>query len=175
MSEELKMEETCDRNPLSCRVCGAFARRIGARFCANCGRAFVSAQYTPAESLRDSYNTPDRRIARASSQMRLANHTLFAPREKPLPRIPSPIKNMNGASTTALAFVVYSLVPYLGILFCPGAIVVGFIGLARLRRRPQIGGRRSAAFAVGLGFVTLGAQIFLWWMLYRIPEWVIGF
>ena len=36
-------------------------------------------------------------------------------------------------ASTARAFATYSLVPYLGILFCPGALLVGGFGIFRYR------------------------------------------
>ncbi len=44
-------------------------------------------------------------------------------------------------AATARAFATYSLVPYLGILFCPGAVVVGTVGVSGLIVRRQVSGR----------------------------------
>lgn len=79
--------------------------------------------------------------------------------------------NRNGASATALAFVTYSLVPYLGILFCPGAVVMGIIGWLTSHRVPGDGGRRASFTSILAGLFILGVQIFLWWILYKIPAW----
>ena len=151
----------------ACPACGAEARRRAARFCATCGRELMSADYFPSDSLRASYHLQGRRApapGRADADAR-----------RPLPRShprATPLhRNSNGAATTALAFVTYSLVPYVGILFCPGALVCGVVGLLRARRAPLLGGRRAAALSVVLGFVVLGAQVLLWWVLYKIPEW----
>jgi hypothetical protein len=103
--------------------------------------------------------------ATCGRELRAAAASSPHPRAMPLDR------NANGAATTALAFVTYSLVPYLGILFCPGALVMGGVGLLRAQRAPHLGGRRAAATSIVLGVVVLGAQIFLWWILYKIPEW----
>ena len=77
----------------------------------------------------------------------------------------------NGAAATAMAFVTYGLVPYLGILFCPGALVFGGVGLVRAWRAPQPGHTRAAVLSLVLGLVVLCAQILLWWILYKVPEW----
>ena len=82
-----------------------------------------------------------------------------------------PARGSNGASTTALAFVTYSLVPYLGILFCPGAVLMGGVGLYNSYRVPERGGRRASYAGLALGVLILCAQLFLWWILYKIPEW----
>jgi hypothetical protein len=82
-----------------------------------------------------------------------------------------PARNNNGASTTALAFVTYSLVPYLGILFCPGAVLMGGVGLFNSYRAPERGGRRASTLGLIFGVLIFCAQLFLWWILYKIPEW----
>ena len=159
----------------ACPACGAPARRAAARFCSTCGRDLGSGDYFPSDALRASYHMQDRRSAPPRQRAMSSRRRPRALHQRPMPRVVSTIKNANGASTTALAFVTYSLVPYLGILFCPGAIVTGFVGLVRVRRSPQIGGARLSAAGVALGFVVLGAQIFLWWILYKVPEWATQF
>ncbi len=80
-------------------------------------------------------------------------------------------KNSNGVATTALALVTYALVPYLGILFCPGAVLLGGVGLVRAIRAPHVGGRRTSVLSVVMGLMILCAQLLLWWILYKVPEW----
>lgn len=82
-----------------------------------------------------------------------------------------PARNNNGASTTAMAFATFALVPYLGILFCPGALLMGGVGLLRARRDPRLGGARASATGIVLGVVIFCAQLLLWWILYKVPEW----
>ena len=137
----------------ACAACGASARRDEARFCAACGRA-LGEDYFPTDSLRASYS-----FARRAAQAPPKRVTLM------------PEKRENGAATTGLAFVTYALVPYLGILFCPGALVMGGVGLWRARRVPHLGGRRAAALSLLLGLAILCAQLLLWWALYKVPEW----
>ncbi len=79
--------------------------------------------------------------------------------------------NSNSAATTALALVTYALVPYLGILFCTGAVLLGGVGMWRARRAPHLGGRRASILSVVMGLVILCAQLLLWWILYKVPEW----
>ncbi|MDQ2856198.1 MAG: hypothetical protein M3R68_07695 [Acidobacteriota bacterium] len=82
-------------------------------------------------------------------------------------------KSENNSIATARAFATYALVPYLGILFCPGALLLGSVGVVKSYRFPE-----SAGDARGLGIVwifvatiELAAQLVLWWLLYKIPEW----
>jgi hypothetical protein len=78
-------------------------------------------------------------------------------------------RNMSGMTATARAFVTYALVPYLGILFCPGALLLGLAGLLRARRASDA--RRDSALALALGLLLLCVQLLLWWILYKVPEW----
>ena len=80
-------------------------------------------------------------------------------------------RDRSGASSSALAFAAYALVPYLGILFCPGALLFGGVGLVRSLRTPHAAGRRDAALCLALGLLILCAQLLLWWILYKVPEW----
>lgn len=155
----------------ACPACGAAARRAAARFCATCGRA-LDESYLPADALRASYYLQQQRLNQQGQQS-AARPAWTAPREqRPSPAPPvSRMHASNGASTTALAFVTYSLVPYLGILFCPGAIVMGGLGLLSWHRAPQRGGRRAACASIILGLVILCIQILLWWILYKVPQW----
>ena len=159
----------------ACPACGAGARRAGARFCATCGRELRgAAEYFPLDSLRASYHLQDRRgTGRVAVRVGhlVAHASRGAGAAPPHPRAMPLDRNANGAAGVALAFVTYSLVPYLGILFCPGALVMGGVGLLRAQRAPHVGGRRAAATSIVLGVVVFGAQLFLWWILYKIPEW----
>lgn len=82
-------------------------------------------------------------------------------------------QSRNAVSQTAWACVVYSMVPYLGILFLPFAFVAGGAGYVVSHRRPHLGGRRLAVICVILSVVILAVQLVLWWLLYLIPE--VGF
>jgi hypothetical protein len=161
-------EDAGDAALKTCPACGTTARRTGARFCATCGRELASDEfYFPSDSLRASYHLQSRRASVQLAGRIRPVHVSARPSLRVMPLN----KNQNGASTTALAFATYALVPYLGILFCPGALVMGGVGLLRVRRNPQLGGGRASVVSIALGIVILGAQIFLWWVLYKIPEW----
>jgi hypothetical protein len=149
----------------ACPGCGATARRTSARFCPSCGRSLAES-YLPADALRASYNA----TRRPGTFSRHEGHQSVKPLKNSMSSI-SPARNINGASTTALAFVAYSLVPYLGILFCPGALLAGGVGLYNSYRAPERGGRRASYTGLLLGFLILCIQLFLWWILYKIPEW----
>ncbi|HEX8844044.1 MAG TPA: hypothetical protein VF791_05345 [Pyrinomonadaceae bacterium] len=148
----------------ACPRCGEAARRAEARFCSSCGRS-LDESYLPADALRASYNSHHRRSGVSGSN---------AVDNKPLKSSMTSIKK-NGASTTALAFVTYALVPYLGILFCPGAVLMGGVGLFNSYRTPERGGRNAAYMGVTLGLLIFCVQLLLWWILYKIPQWAMGF
>ncbi|PYS69010.1 MAG: hypothetical protein DMF69_18290 [Acidobacteria bacterium] len=79
-------------------------------------------------------------------------------------------------AATARAFATYSLVPYLGILFCPGAVLVGAIGLLQSYRSTVSGNsnRTVCYVSVIVGLLVLFVQLFLWWILYKVPDWSKG-
>jgi hypothetical protein len=82
---------------------------------------------------------------------------------------------MNSLSAIARAFATYSLVPYLGILFCPGAVVVGTVGVFRSYVSAQAREGRFVCYASTIvGIVVLVIQLLLWWILYRVPAWAAG-
>jgi hypothetical protein len=80
---------------------------------------------------------------------------------------------MTGLAGTARAFATYSLVPYLGIVFCPGAVVLGTVGLVRSFRSPhESESTRGVCYASTIvGLVVLAVQLGLWWILYQVPGW----
>jgi len=78
-------------------------------------------------------------------------------------------------AATASAFATYSLVPYLGILFCPGAVLVGGVGVVRSYSANGIGDRRTCYASLIIGLVVLVVQSLLWWILYKVPVWSRGF
>lgn len=155
-------EEERARGGRFCPACGAEARRTEARFCSTCGRALEDS-YLPADALRASYHLQHSPVARRKSRgpgrtkIQMTD-TFSAPQS-------------NGPATTALAFMTYSLVPYLGILFCPGAILLGAVGLIYSLRAPHGGGRRAAYASIGFGLLILVVQILLWWIIIKVPEW----
>jgi hypothetical protein len=49
--------------------------------------------------------------------------------------------------------------------------MLGSIGMIRAHRNPQSVNRNSAATSLITGILVLAAQIVLWWILYKAPEW----
>lgn len=128
----------------------------------------MDENYLPADALRASYSLQRRRsVSRPGRGIKRKPPKGFMSSFSPVP-------NGNNASTTALAFVTYALVPYLGILFCPGALLMGSIGLYNSYRLPERGGRRASFLGVVFGLLIFCAQLLLWWILYKIPEWTQG-
>lgn len=149
-----------------CPACGAAARRANAGFCATCGRALGADSYLPADALRASYHLQQRKSYLPATAQATAARTRQADAASK-----SFMENRNGAAALALAFVTFSLVPYLGILFCPGSFVMGGVGLLYARRAPHRGGQRASWFSIVMAFVVCAAQLLLWWILYKVPEW----
>ena len=138
-----------------CSACGANVERESSKFCRVCGK-FLFEDYQPLDTLRASYRLQGKSFQFATIE-KTETENLFE-------------ENKNSASSTASAFVVYSLVPYLGILFCPGAFVMGGIGVYVSHRKPFLGGGRASAYSIALSVVIFAIQILLWWLLYIIPE-----
>lgn len=81
---------------------------------------------------------------------------------------------MTSLPGTAQAFATYSLVPYLGILFCPGAVVLGAIGIVKSygsKHATEESFRRVCYASTIVGLVVLAVQLVLWWILYQVPTW----
>jgi hypothetical protein len=74
------------------------------------------------------------------------------------------------ASDPAFACMVYSMVPYIGIVFIPLALGLGAVTYLTSRRKSEVASERRALFCIGASIVLLGIQLFLWWLLYFIPE-----
>ncbi len=150
-----------------CPQCGTNEHRGSARFCIKCGQELEDVAYLPAAALRATYHLERQRqsaLSQKNSEMTM-RQPLFKKNSSP---------NRNGASSTAMAFATYALVPYLGILFCPGAVLMGGIGLIRQWRVPNLGGRNASYAGVVFGITIFGAQVFLWWILYKVPQWATG-
>jgi hypothetical protein len=77
---------------------------------------------------------------------------------------------MSGLAGTARAFATYSLVPYLGIVFCPGAVLLGTVGVVRSFRSGE-STRGSYYVSVVVGVIVLVVQLLLWRILYQAPQW----
>ena len=138
-----------------CSACGAEATRETAKFCLTCGK-LLREDYEPLDTLRASYRLQGKSFG------------LETPRKEETINLFQ--LNKNSVSETAWACFVYSLVPYLGILFIPLTIVVGSFGYIVSVNQPQLGGRKLSLASVGLSFVVLVVQVFLWWLLYIIPD-----
>ena len=66
------------------------------------------------------------------------------------------------ASSAVWACVVYSLVPFVGVVFVPFIFVFGIAGIVR-------GENVARAMGAGIGLVLI--QSVLWWLLYVVPAW----
>lgn len=164
VSAELEQEQR-DESGIVCQECGAEMRRAAARFCSRCGRT-LEEQYLPAHALRASY------LHRESGR-RGGSHATWqasAPKNSSMSTM-IPNVNRNGASTTALAFTTYALVPFLGILFVPGALLAGALGLIYSYGAPHRGGRRASFASIFFALVILCVQLLLWWIIINVPEW----
>ena len=67
------------------------------------------------------------------------------------------------AGSAVWACVVYSLVPFVGVVFVP--FIFGFGAITVLK------GERTSIRAMAAGVVILIVQLALWWLLYAVPKW----
>lgn len=65
-----------------------------------------------------------------------------------------------GLSGFARASIVYSLVPYVGVIFLPAAAIFSIVAFAR---------DRGAAAKLLQTAIVAGVQVFLWSLLYVVP------
>jgi len=138
-----------------CSACGSIAMRSGANYCLVCGKN-LGEDYKPLDTIRSAHHLQGKSFLLENSETKQVAD-LFE-------------RNENGVSQTAWACFVYSLVPYLGILFIPFTLVVGSAGVAFSYKHPRAGGRKLALVSIGLSFFVLLLQVFLWWLLYVIPD-----
>jgi hypothetical protein len=150
---EDKIRPSSEIRTLICTACGAEARRGNAKFCLTCGK-ILREEYQPLDALRSSYRMQGKSFRIEAGAMET---NLFE-------------KNENQASQAAWACLVYSFVPYLGILFVPITVFAGGLGCFVSYRRPHLGGRKLGLACIALSFVVLAVQIMLWKLLYIIPE-----
>lgn len=151
----MKSEEQI-RNPKSaipnqCVACGAETERDSAKYCRVCGK-FLPEDYQPLDTLRAANRLHGKVIVFEKNESKRTENLFEI--------------NENMRSETARASLVYSLVPYVGIIFIP---ITFLLASSALVASPKYGGKKIALTSIGLSFVVLAIQIFLWWLLYIIP------
>ena len=139
-----------------CAGCGSRGQRAGARYCAVCGKR-LSEGYQPLDAIRSSYRLQRRALAVPGRSAGESPASLFA-------------AERSGLSDTARACVVYALVPYLGILFVPLGVLIGSVAMAAAWRGSRPRAWRAELLCIGLCLIVMAVQLFLWWLLYIIPE-----
>ncbi len=146
------------RNSIStsqnCLACGADIERNRAKFCRVCGKNLREG-YQPLDTLRSAHRLQGKAIVFEKERFEETGKLFEI--------------NENGTSETTWACFVYSLVPYVGVLFIPLTFVFGGFSLISSWQNPAIGGRKLALVSMILSFVVLAIQILLWWLLYIIP------
>lgn len=138
-----------------CAACGAVASREYANYCLVCGKT-LKEDYQPLDSLRSSNRLQGRSFLMENTMTPVAEDIFEI--------------NRNAFSETAWASCVYSMVPYVGIVFIPFTIFSAFIGIGVSFKNPAAGGAKLSAASLGLSVLVFGIQLFLWWLLYIIPE-----
>ncbi len=154
MGSERKISHSPLATGHSCAACGTATEREFAKYCRVCGK-FLPEDYQPLDTLRASHRLHGKAIVFEGQEL-MQPEKLFE-------------TNENGIAQTAWASLVYSLVPYLGIVFIPLTLLMGGAGIFVSFQKPALGGRQLSVAAISLSFVVLAIQILLWWLLYFIP------
>ncbi len=157
MKTKLKnFRETNAETRKNCVACGSAIERVDAKYCLVCGK-ILSEDYQPLDALRSSYNLQGKSFLLENAESDEEITDLFA-------------INRNPTSEMAWASFVYSMVPFLGVLFIPVTFIIGIFGVGKAISNPNAGGKKLSLLSIGLSFPVLGFQIFFWWLLYIIPE-----
>ena len=151
--------------PLFCPACGAAARRAEAHFCATCGRGLRERAYAPADSLFASYHQQRNRPATLFDDPATVTTASAAVPARSRVRLRVFDNEGNTSAAIALVLICSSLVPFIGILFCPFAVFAGGFGLFESRFTPRVGGARLATSCIGFGFLIAGAQVLLFQLM----------
>jgi len=148
------MRVSSDADRKHCPACGGEGGRGTAKFCADCGK-LLTEEYEPLDAMRASYRMQRTNLANVETMDKTS--VLFE----------------NGDSIltqTAWACVVYSMVPYLGVLFLPFALITSAFGYVAPSVRARAKNRRLAAIYLGISTVLVFVQAILWSLLYLIPD-----
>lgn len=139
-----------------CVACGSSIKNETAKYCLVCGKV-LSEDYQPLDTLRSSYRMQGKSFLVENAETEEEITDLFE-------------VNRNAVSEMAWASFVYSMIPFLGVLFIPVTFVIGFFGIGTALRHPKAGGKRLSLISMGLSIPVFGVQIFFWYLLYLIPE-----
>ncbi len=148
MSERLKVVENCS-------ACGTEIKIDSSKYCRVCGK-ILAEDYQPLDTFRASYNLQRKNLVYAKTANYKEDITLFEIEK-------------NSVSQMAWACFVYSLVPYIGIIFIPLTVVIASFGVFTSYQKPQLGGRKLALMSIGFSLIILAIQLLLWYLLYLIP------
>lgn len=152
MRTEFSKEKKVSATGRACAACGQVGNRLTARYCSACGQD-LNSDFSPARSLMASYYQQRTRALAVVGRVEPALGT---------------IAREDGLTAFAFAFVTFSVVPFLGIMFCPIALLFSVCCFARrtTHARTEL---TKPAVAIALTLVISVAQIGLWWMLVQVP------
>ncbi|MGI8812355.1 MAG: hypothetical protein ACR2IH_07470 [Pyrinomonadaceae bacterium] len=136
-----------------CAACGGENARSTAKFCNVCGK-LLAEEYLPLDSHRSAHGLQGKVLTIERSMEN--SGTLF--------------ERGGGIAQTAWACVVYSMVPYLGILFLPFAFSVAAVGYFAHPELAKQDDRRLSAIYIGLSVIISLGQAILWSLFYLIPD-----
>lgn len=151
MTFETKLNSDDGVRAKACPACGSVAGSQLAKACTVCGK-LIGEGFQPLDAIRSSHGLQGKRLDIPATEH--DSNVLFAD---------------SGAlsSNPAWACTVYAMVPYLGVLFIPPALLMSGYLLVKADRRSDVS---DAILCITVGSILLVAQLVLWWLLYLIPE-----
>ena len=155
MAIETKLHNSDKELGLSCPACGAVVTRSADGSCGVCGK-LLREGFQPLDAIRSSH-----RMQRARLNM---------PDMVPADSIVLYDEHRTLVSNTAWACTVYSMVPYIGVVFILPAFLTGGFSYFRASGHDKTEEQRQAMICIGTSFLVLSIQLVLWWLLYLIPE-----
>ncbi|MCA1615728.1 MAG: hypothetical protein LC800_16830 [Acidobacteria bacterium] len=77
----------------------------------------------------------------------------------------------NAPTARAYVLMAYALVPFVGIVLCPAAVVCGAVGLRRAGRERHPAAAREAGQSIVYAVLLTGAQALLWLISFGLTGW----
>jgi hypothetical protein len=84
------------------------------------------------------------------------------------------ISRQDTVTAFAFAFVTFSIVPFMGVLFCPAALLLGVFCMLRRLGQPLRLRSNRPMIALALAILVSTVQIGLWWMLVNVSRGGLG-
>jgi hypothetical protein len=140
-----------------CAACGADIARDLSNYCIVCGKVLAEG-YQPLDTFRSAHRLQGKSFLIENAPTGVIEDLFEV--------------NRNPVSEIAWASCVYSMVPFVGVVFVPVTVIASFWGTGVAVVNPRAGGLKMSVASFGTGMVVLAVQLLLWWLLYVVPDLV---